>query len=43
MPNLAALQSNVQQQKDVGFIKNDIDVKKYADVSMVVEAAKRLT
>jgi sulfonate transport system substrate-binding protein len=43
MPNLAALQSNVQLQKDVGFIKNDIDVKRYSDVSMVVEASKRLT
>jgi sulfonate transport system substrate-binding protein len=43
MPNLAALQSNLQLQKEVGFLKNDIDVRKYSDVSMVVEAAKRLT
>ncbi len=43
MPNLAALQSNLQLQKQVGFLKDDIDVKKYSDVSMVVEAAKRLT
>jgi sulfonate transport system substrate-binding protein len=42
MPDLAALQSNLQQQKQVGFLKDDIDVKKYADVSMVQEAAKRL-
>jgi sulfonate transport system substrate-binding protein len=42
MPNLAALQSNLQLQKQVGFLKEDIDVKKYADVSMVEEAAKRL-
>jgi sulfonate transport system substrate-binding protein len=42
MPNLAALQSNLQQQKQVGFLKDDIDVKTYSDVSMVTEAAKRL-
>jgi sulfonate transport system substrate-binding protein len=41
-PNLAALQSNLQKQKEVGFLKDDIDVKKYADLSMVEEAAKRL-
>jgi NitT/TauT family transport system substrate-binding protein len=42
MPNLAALQSNLQLQKQVGFLKDDIDVKKYSDVSVVEEAAKRL-
>jgi NitT/TauT family transport system substrate-binding protein len=42
MPNLSALQSNLQLQKQVGFLKEDIDVKKYSDVSMVEEAAKRL-
>ncbi len=42
MPNLDALQSNFQKQKEVGFLKSDIDVKKYSDVSMVEEAAKRL-
>jgi sulfonate transport system substrate-binding protein len=41
-PNLAALQSNLQQQKEVGLLKGDIDVKKYSDLSMVEEAAKRL-
>ena len=39
---LSALQSNLQLQKQVGFLKDDIDVKKYSDVSMVEEAAKRL-
>jgi sulfonate transport system substrate-binding protein len=43
MPNLAALQANLAQQKQVGFLKDDIDVKKFTDVSMVVEAAKRVT
>ena len=43
MPNIAALQNNLQLQKQVGFLKDDIDVKKYSDVSMVEEAAKRAT
>ncbi len=38
----SALQSNLQQQKEVGLLKDDIDVKKYSDLSMVEEAAKRL-
>jgi sulfonate transport system substrate-binding protein len=42
MPNLAALQSNLQEQKQVGLLTEDIDVKKYSDLSMVEEAAKRL-
>jgi ABC-type nitrate/sulfonate/bicarbonate transport system substrate-binding protein len=41
-PNLAALQSNLQLQKQVGLLTADIDVKKYSDLSMVEEAAKRL-
>src|SRR5580704_5562601 len=43
MPNLSALQNNLQLQKEVGLLKDDIDVKKYSDISMVVEAAKRVT
>lgn len=42
MPNLTALQSNLQLQKQVGLLQQDIDVNKYADLSMVAEAAKRL-
>src|SRR5208282_4079180 len=42
MPNLDALQSNLQKQKEVGFLKDDISVRKYADVSLVQEAANRL-
>lgn len=42
MPNMAALQSNLELQKQVGFLNQDIDVKKYADLSMVEEAARRL-
>ncbi len=43
IPNLKALQSNLRQQKEVGLLKDDIDVQKYSDLSMVEEAAKRLT
>jgi sulfonate transport system substrate-binding protein len=41
-PNLAALQANIATQKELGFIKSEIDVKKYADLSIVEEAARRL-
>lgn len=41
-PNLAALQSNIKSQKEVGLLNIDIDVAKYADLSLVDEAAKRL-
>jgi len=42
MPNLDALQSNLAEQKKVGFLKQDIDAKAYSDLSIVEEAAKRL-
>ena len=42
-PNLKALQNNLQKQKQVGFLKDDIDVNKFADLSIVQAAAKRLT
>jgi NitT/TauT family transport system substrate-binding protein len=42
-PNLKALQSNLQKQKQVGFLKDDIEVNKFADLSIVKAAAKRLT
>jgi NitT/TauT family transport system substrate-binding protein len=42
IPNLDALQANIKLQKDLGFIKSDIDVKKYSDLSLLEEAAKRL-
>ena len=40
-PNLAALQSNLRDQKALDFLKIDIDAAKYADLSLVDEAAKR--
>ncbi|HEY3916529.1 MAG TPA: ABC transporter substrate-binding protein [Stellaceae bacterium] len=42
IPNLKALQSNLETQKAAGFLKIDIDVAKFADTSIVEEAAKRL-
>jgi ABC-type nitrate/sulfonate/bicarbonate transport system substrate-binding protein len=42
VPNLDALQKNVDLTKDLGFIKSSFDVKKYSDLSIVEEAAKRL-
>ena len=42
LPDLAALQKNVDMTKDLGFIRASFDVKKHADLSIVEEAAKRL-
>jgi NitT/TauT family transport system substrate-binding protein len=42
LPDLDALQRNVDMTRDLGFVKTTIDVKKYADLSIVEEAAKRL-
>ena len=42
IPDLKALQSNLQTQKAAGFLNIDIDVQKYADLSIVEDAAKRL-
>jgi NitT/TauT family transport system substrate-binding protein len=42
LPNLEALQRNLDMTKDLGFVKNNIDLKKHTDLSLVQEAAKRL-
>jgi sulfonate transport system substrate-binding protein len=42
LPDLAALQSNIEVQRDLGFLKRPIDVQAYADLSLVREAAQRL-
>jgi len=42
IPNLDALQRNVDTTRELGFVKQKIDIKKYADLSLVEEAAKRL-
>jgi NitT/TauT family transport system substrate-binding protein len=42
VPDLAALQSNLDTQKQLGFLKTNIDVKQHADLSLIEEAVKRL-
>jgi sulfonate transport system substrate-binding protein len=42
VPNLDALQTNVAMMRDLGFVKTGIDVKKYSDLGIIEEAAKRL-
>jgi sulfonate transport system substrate-binding protein len=42
LPNLDALNSNIKTTHELGFIKAPLDVKKYTDLSLVQEAAKRL-
>jgi NitT/TauT family transport system substrate-binding protein len=41
-PDLEALQANVDMAKRLGFLRATVDVAKYADLSLVEEAAKRL-
>ena len=42
LPNLDALQSNINTTHELGFIKAPLDVKKYTDLSLAKEAAARL-
>ncbi len=42
VPDLKTLQANVDTVKDLGFIKETVDISKHADLSLVQEAAKRL-
>ena len=42
IPNVEALQRNVDVTQNLGFVKKKIDIKKYVDLSLVQEAAKRL-
>jgi NitT/TauT family transport system substrate-binding protein len=42
LPDLKALQANVDTMKDLGFVKARVDVAAHADLSIVQEAAKRL-
>ena len=42
LPDLAALQSNVNMTRELGFVKIEIDVPKFSDLSFVQEAAQRL-
>lgn len=42
IPNLEALQRNVDTVKELGFVKKRIDISKHADLSLVKEALARL-
>jgi sulfonate transport system substrate-binding protein len=42
MPDLKALQENIETQRQLGFLDKDIDVGKYSDLSIVKEAAARV-
>ena len=42
LPNLDALQRNIDLVRDLGYVKGSIDIKKFADLSIVKEAAERL-
>jgi sulfonate transport system substrate-binding protein len=42
LPNLPALQRNVDTTRELGFVKKKIDINAYADLTLVQEAAKRL-
>jgi NitT/TauT family transport system substrate-binding protein len=42
MPDLAALQKNLDMTKDLGFVRASIDIRKFTDLSITEEAAKRL-
>jgi sulfonate transport system substrate-binding protein len=40
-PDLPALQANIELQRSLGFLKDNLDAKKLADLSFVAEAAKK--
>ena len=42
IPDIAALQTSIDVQQSLGFLKNKMDITKYVDLSFVQEAAKRL-
>lgn len=42
IPDFDAMQAAINGQRDLGFIKSSPDIKKFADLSMVKEAAARI-
>jgi len=42
VPDLEALQANINQQQQLGLLKSALDVSKHADLSIVHEAGKRV-
>jgi NitT/TauT family transport system substrate-binding protein len=43
LPDLAALQANIDLEHQLGFLRSPLEVKKYSDNSIAEEAARRLT
>jgi sulfonate transport system substrate-binding protein len=42
MPNLEALQRNVDTVRELGFVKNKIDISKHSDTSLIKDALARM-
>ena len=42
MPDLDVLQSNMETQRDLGFLRTRINIRDFADLGMVREAAARI-
>jgi sulfonate transport system substrate-binding protein len=42
LPDLDALQKNINLTRDLGYVRAGVDVKKYSDLTIVKEAAQRL-
>ena len=42
VPDLDALQRNIDVQRDLGFLEGKIDVAEYADLGLIKEAASRV-
>ena len=42
IPDLAMLQKNLDTQREIGLFKDKVEVAKYADLSIIEEAGKRL-
>ena len=41
-PDIGAIQRSVDMLKEFGFVKGDLEVKKFADLSLIEEAAGRI-
>lgn len=42
LPNMTALQSNLDTAQEMGFLKKRLDISQYTDLSLVKEAAQKL-
>jgi len=42
VPDLDALQSNIKTQVEFGFLKSELDIRQYADLSLIKDAAALL-